>query len=98
MPTLRQWLVLGGMTASVAAISLPLWIRASAGGMAAFLPTKSTDSPQNSHLTSEQDHRRLLDLLRITALRPGPSGDPKSPDAANVDEARVVSYRLPDPL
>lgn len=50
------------------------------------------------HLTSEQDHQRLLDLLHITSLRPGPSGDPKSPNAANVDESKVPPYSLPDPL
>jgi hypothetical protein len=40
-----------------------------------------------------------LDLLRITALRRGPDGDPKSPNAANFDEAKVSPYpSLPDPL
>ncbi len=50
------------------------------------------------HLTAEQDHQRLMDLLHITALRPGPNGDPKSPNAANVDESKVPPYTLPDPL
>jgi hypothetical protein len=49
-------------------------------------------------LTAEQDHQRLMDLLHIAALRGGPSGDPKAPDAANVDESKVPLYRLPDPL
>ena len=40
----------------------------------------------------------MLDLLRITALRRRPDGDPKSPNAANVDEAKVPPYHLPDPL
>jgi len=50
------------------------------------------------HLTSEQDHQRIMDLLHISALRRGPDGDPKSPNAANVDESKVTPYTLPDPL
>jgi hypothetical protein len=49
-------------------------------------------------LTAEQDHQRLMELLHITSLRPGPSGDPKAPDAANVDQSKVPPYALPDPL
>jgi hypothetical protein len=51
-----------------------------------------------AHLTSEQDHQRLMDLLHITELRRGPNGDPKAPDAANFDESKVPPYSLPDPL
>ena len=39
-----------------------------------------------------------MDLLHIKELRRGPSGDPKSPDAANFDESKVPPYSLPDPL
>jgi hypothetical protein len=49
-------------------------------------------------LTAEQDHQRLMELLHITSLRPGPSGDPKAPNAANVEESKVPAYTLPDPL
>ncbi|MCG6913680.1 acetylxylan esterase [bacterium BMS3Abin03] len=50
-------------------------------------------------LTAEQDHARLMKLLGIDSLRPGPSGDPKSPDAANTDESIANPYpNLPDPL
>ena len=50
-------------------------------------------------LTAEQDHRRLLDLLKIAALRPGPSGNPTAPNAANADESKANPYpTLPDPL
>ena len=41
---------------------------------------------------------RIMDLLRIKTLRRGPDGDPKSPNAANVDESKVAPYTLPDPL
>jgi (4-O-methyl)-D-glucuronate---lignin esterase len=50
------------------------------------------------HLTSEQDHQRLMALLHISELRRGPDGDPKSPNAANVDESKVPPYSLPDPV
>ncbi len=50
-------------------------------------------------LTAEQDHQRLLDLLHSPPLRPGVSGDPQAPDAANYDEAKAnPSTALPDPL
>jgi hypothetical protein len=56
-------------------------------------------NPPQIHLTAEQDHQRLLDLLHIAALRRGRDGDPKSANAANVDEAKVSSkLNLPDPL
>jgi hypothetical protein len=51
-----------------------------------------------AHLTAEQDHQRIMDLLQITSLRRGPDGDPKSPNAANFDESKVIPYSLPDPL
>ena len=54
--------------------------------------------PTPAHLTSEQDHQRLMDLLGIKSLRRGPDGDPKSPNAANFDESKVPPYTLPDPL
>ncbi|WP_241654351.1 acetylxylan esterase [Granulicella sibirica] len=52
-----------------------------------------------AHLTAEQDHQRLLDLLHITTLRPGKSGSPDKPNAANYDEAKANPFpALPDPL
>jgi hypothetical protein len=45
------------------------------------------------------DHQAMLKLLGITSLRPGPSGNPKSPNAANSDESKATQYTgLPDPL
>ena len=40
----------------------------------------------------------MMTLLGITSLRPGPSGDPQAPNAANTDESKVPEYSLPDPL
>lgn len=47
---------------------------------------------------SAADHKRMMDTLGISSIRPGPSGNPDSPDAANTDEAKVLPYFLPDPL
>jgi hypothetical protein len=50
-------------------------------------------------MSAEQDHQRMMDLLHITSLRPGVSGDPKSPNSANYDESKANPYpKLPDPL
>jgi hypothetical protein len=64
----------------------------------ALLPSVGGQYPPQAHLTADQDHQRILDLLHITSLRRGPDGDPKSPNAANFDESKVSSYHLPDPL
>jgi hypothetical protein len=48
---------------------------------------------------TEKDHQRMMDLLGIKELRPGASGDPKAPNAANYDESKANVYpALPDPL
>jgi hypothetical protein len=78
-------------------LGLAMWVLFVLPGAVAT-HSRASDNPPPVRLTSEQDHRRLLDLLHISELRRGPSGDPKSPNAANVDEAKVPSYTLPDPL
>jgi len=51
------------------------------------------------YLTAEQDHQRTMDLLHVSSLRPGPSGNPSAPNAANIDESKVDQHaNLPDPL
>lgn len=48
---------------------------------------------------NNQDHQLMMKLLNISELRPGPSGDPKAPDAANTDESKAATYKeIPDPL
>ena len=48
---------------------------------------------------TEQDYHFMLAQLHIDSLRPGPSGNPKAPNAANVDESKATRYSsLPDPL
>jgi hypothetical protein len=56
--------------------------------------------PPPVQLTAQEDHKRMMDLLKIKELRRGANGrDSKAPNAANYDEARANPYpKLPDPL
>ena len=55
--------------------------------------------PAPVNFTADQDHQHMLQQLGIKALRPGPSGDPKAPNAANYDEAKANPYpNLPELL
>ena len=75
------------------------WLGAAAALAALVAIPLSAQAPAPVHLTAEQDHQRLMDLLHITSLRRGADGDPKSPYAANYDEAKAtLSSELPDPL
>jgi hypothetical protein len=67
-----------------------------APGQPAVAATSELSAPVQ--LTREQDHKRLMDLLHISELRPGPDGDPTAPNAANFDESKVAPYSLPNPL
>ncbi len=69
-----------------------------AGAVGARSQTDAANLALPVHLTAEQDHQRMMDLLHISSLRPGADGDPKSPRAANYDESKVLPYTLPDPL
>jgi hypothetical protein len=45
------------------------------------------------------DYQNMLDQLHIDSTRPGPSGNPQAPNAANTDESKATTYTtLPDPL
>ncbi len=69
------------------------------GGANRLHRQKTNALPPPVRLTAEQDHQRIMDLLHISALRRGPDGDPKSPNAANYDESKATPYTsLPDPL
>jgi hypothetical protein len=75
-------------------------------GMARAEPTARPASSQEARslpspveLTAQQDHQRMLAQLKIASLRPGPSGNPQSPNPANADESKANPYpALPDPL
>ena len=48
---------------------------------------------------TQKDYKDMCDLIGIKATRPGPSGTPSAPNAANNDEAKATQYSsLPDPL
>lgn len=48
---------------------------------------------------SNEDHQLMMEKLSIEELRPGPSGNPEAPNAANSDESKASPYNsLPDPL
>ncbi len=63
-------------------------------------PAQSPSPLPPVQLTTQQDHKRLMELLNIKELRPGANGrDPKAPNAANYDESKANPYpNLPDPL
>jgi hypothetical protein len=48
---------------------------------------------------TQVDYQTMLDQLQISSTRPGPSGNPQAPNAANSDESKALPYTsLPDPL
>jgi hypothetical protein len=63
---------------------------------AQFLSREERDSIQ---ALNRLDHQRMMAQLGLKAMRPGPSGDPSAPNAANTDESQAKQYDvLPDPL
>src|SRR3990172_11949245 len=59
----------------------------------------SPEERERINKLNQEDHQLMMRLLGITELRPGPSGDPKAPNAANTDESKATPYTsLPDPL
>jgi hypothetical protein len=71
-----------------------------AGQQPSPAPQVTAQYPPVVHLTAEQDHQRMMDLLGIKELRPGRDGYRKDlPNSANYDEAKANPYPvLPDPL
>ncbi len=55
-----------------------------------------TDPPETENeivtFTTQEDHADMLKQLGITKLRPGPSGNPNDPNAANTDESKANPY------
>src|SRR5262249_21904695 len=51
-------------------------------------------------ITAQQDHQRIMELLKITSLRQGADGrNADAPNAANYDEAKANPFpKLPDAL
>jgi hypothetical protein len=63
-------------------------------------PAEPAPAPAPLELTAQQDHRRMMEALKIESLRRGADGrNPQAPNAANYDEAKANPYPdLPDPL
>jgi hypothetical protein len=64
------------------------------------LPQDKGSLPPPVTMTAQQDHQRMMELLKITSLRRGADGrNPDAPNAANYDESKANPYpSLPDPL
>jgi hypothetical protein len=75
-------------------------IAALAGPAAAQDAKPAESAPVPLNLTAQQDHKLMMEALKIASLRPGANGmNPNAPNAANYDEAKANPYpNLPDPL
>lgn len=49
-------------------------------------------APDTRNWTSADDHKNMMQQLGIRALRPGPSGNEKAPNAANYDESKANPF------
>lgn len=49
-------------------------------------------APDTRQWTTADDHRHMMQQLGIRALRPGPSGNEKAPNAANYDESKANPF------
>ena len=59
----------------------------------------SREDRERINQLSREDHLLMMQQLGISELRPGPSGNPEAPNAANADESKATPYTsLPDPL
>jgi hypothetical protein len=67
-------------------------------GFAQSFSQFSQEERDSIYRLSAEDHQLMLKELDIESLRPGPSGNPDEPNAANSDEAKVSEYTLPDLL
>src|SRR5262245_44989682 len=58
------------------------------------------EPPKPVQLTAQEDHKRMMELLKIDKLRPGANPrDRNAPNAVNYDESKVKQdLKLPDPL
>jgi hypothetical protein len=77
-----------------------IWVSTLAIG--SIIPTgqEKSNLPQPVELTAQQDHQRLMGLLKMTSIRQGADGrNPNAPNAANYDESKANPYpKLPEPL
>jgi len=77
--------ILRSLTSALLALFVAPWARGDD-------PPQKLDPPVD--MTAQQDHQRIMDLLKIKSLRKGVGGT-----SANYDESKANPYpRLPDPL
>ncbi len=78
---------------------VPLFLFASTRGFAAD-DLKPADLPKPVQSTAQEDHKKMMELLKIKELRRGADGNnSKAANAANSDESKATPYpKLPDPL
>jgi hypothetical protein len=88
------------MPRSILAAALFSMVISPAAGRAQQPEAKSTDPSAPVQLTAQQDHKRMMELLKIESIRPGANGNNRrAPNAANYDESKANPYpRLPDAL
>ncbi|MCA9128397.1 MAG: hypothetical protein KDB22_15025 [Planctomycetales bacterium] len=92
----------GGHTSNHGAAILPDVMRWLWKGYQPPADTALRESAQSSQaevvvFSTQQDHENMMQQLGITRLRPGPSGNPESPNAANTDETLANPFPvLPD--
>jgi hypothetical protein len=80
--------------------SFVLLLKASVALLVAFIVGASFAQQPPRELTSEQDHQRTMELLKISSFRQGADGNnPQAPNGVNYDESKANPYPvLPDPL
>ncbi len=60
---------------------------------------EASSGPAPATMSTQEDHAHMQKQLGIQKLRPGPSGNPQAPNAANVDESKANPYpNLPELL
>src|SRR6187431_831997 len=84
---------------ALAVATFALAVSAAWIGLPLRADAQQTDAPQPVTLTTQEDHRNMLEQLGITRLRQGPSGNESAPNHANYDEALANPYpNLPEAL
>ncbi len=69
-------------------------------GIRAADPLKPSELPKPAEPSAQEDHKKMMEQLKIKELRRGADGNnPNAPNAANKDESKATPYpKLPDPL
>ncbi len=67
--------------------------------VSAFAQDAKPAEPAPLQLTTQQDHKLMMEALKIESLRRGADGmNRNAANAANYDESKVNAFTLPDPL